>query len=239
MATLPWLFLHGVNNVPSIWLPIVAALDHTLEASCPVLVPLDSMEALGGEIAASLSGPVIVVGHSLGGYVALDVLARHPELIHGIVLINSISQADTQEMASARSELSRRALDGEFFAIAEGAAQRSYHADSLERSELMDQRNEDVKAYGAVRFAAHQTACAARLDRTAELRNFDGPKLVITAGGDAVISPTEQKSMAEYCSADFILISDAGHMLPAEQPERVAQALNNWRHEKFDSLNSP
>ena len=101
MSTLPWLFLHGVNNVPSIWLPIVAALDHTLEASYPVLAPLDSMEALGGEIAASLSGPVIVVGHSLGGYVALDVLARHPELIHGVVLINCVSQADTQEMANA------------------------------------------------------------------------------------------------------------------------------------------
>lgn len=85
-----------------------------------------------------------------------------------------------------------------------------------------------LEGYGPERYAAHSRACAIRPDRTALLRDSAVPRLVVAADTDLVIPTEKQKAMADQLGADFAQVAQAGHMLPAEQPEALAEAVSGW-----------
>jgi pimeloyl-ACP methyl ester carboxylesterase len=221
-------FLHGINNVPDIWLDIVAGLDTGFAVHRPLLEAHQTMTEVAEAAMVGVSGPFVLVGHSFGGYVALDVLARYGSQTRGIALINSSCGADSNEMRSARSDLAQRALQDEYMQLASAASHRTFHPDSLDRKELMIQREKDLVGYGAERFAAHQIASARRDDRSTILQDYDGEKLVIAASDDQVISLASQQAMATASQAQIFEVSGCGHMLPAEKPKQVSQILQSW-----------
>jgi pimeloyl-ACP methyl ester carboxylesterase len=56
-----------------------------------------SLELMADDVAQQLPGEVIIAGFSMGGYVALALAEKHPELVAGLALINSQAAADTEE----------------------------------------------------------------------------------------------------------------------------------------------
>jgi pimeloyl-ACP methyl ester carboxylesterase len=50
------------------------------------------------------AGPFLLVGHSMGGYVALEYLHRYPLKVAGIVLVNSYASADTEKRKQNREQ---------------------------------------------------------------------------------------------------------------------------------------
>lgn len=224
----PWLFLHGINNAPAIWQPITEALHVTSSSQCPLLPARDSVDEIALELAVKLERPHLLVGHSFGGYVALALLEQRPELVAGIVLINSHARADTDAVRQVRAQSAEAARKGQFMTLVEAVAARVYHPANVANTTLAQQRLQDAQTYGEERFIAHQAACARRPDRSQILREYSGPKLVLASEQDLVIDPASQKSLAQQCGADFQMLKSAGHMLPAEQPLAVAEALAEW-----------
>jgi pimeloyl-ACP methyl ester carboxylesterase len=229
----PWLFLHGINNTPAIWVPISAAISCATTTNAPFLPAVADTDA----IAASLwqaqervepGNPMVIVGHSFGGYVALAMLEQHPECVGGIVLINSHTRQDSQAVRLVREQTATAAENGDYAALVDAVKERVYHASNVNDPKLNQQREQDAQTYGPLRFAAHQRACAKRPDRSRLLQEFTGHKLVLASEEDLVIATDHQQEMANNCGATFEVIAKAGHMLPAEQPARVADAINAW-----------
>src|SRR5215831_2266173 len=93
------LLLHGLGGAASNWVSIAPAL----AARCGVLVPelpghggstalpapVLTLDPYADRVAALLRTPALVVGHSLGGVVALRLALRHPQLVRGVVLAGS------------------------------------------------------------------------------------------------------------------------------------------------------
>ena len=186
------------------------------------------IDAIGRLVWDECPDNAVLVGHSFGGYVALAMLAQRPAAVAGIALVNSHAGADKEAAQAIREQSAQAADAGKYSQLVEAVTKRVYHPDNLSNDHLMRHREAEAIGYGAARFAAHQRACARRPDREAVLRQFTGAKFVVTSEIDLVIDPAEQRSLAQRCDAAFHSIGGAGHMLPAEQPQRLAAQLTAW-----------
>jgi pimeloyl-ACP methyl ester carboxylesterase len=170
---------------------------------------LDRIEALAGALAPaveSLDGPRALVGHSLGGAVALELARTRPELVDGLVLIAS----------GARLPVPEAALD-------------SVHSDpAAERRRLMEAfvADPDLPISGEVGaalaecddavLAADYAACAAA-DLRGRLAAVRAPALVIAGGDDRLTPPWLSEELArELPMAQLILVPGARHMPMAD-----------------------
>lgn len=225
-----FLFLHGVNNTPNSWMGVCNRLEaQDFVTKALFLPPRDTVEAIAREMLTCLdSGPYWVIGHSFGGMVALALAEVAIEKIAGIALVNSIAGADTDEIRAARFERIAKAEQGGYRALATAASSRAYHPQNQSRQDLQTARTSEIDQYGEGRFISHQKAMAARPDRTAFLKQLTCPKLAVIGDGDVVIPADKQRAMASECGMEFVVVDVAGHMLPMEQDEALADVLMKW-----------
>src|SRR5262245_14054220 len=91
--------LHGLGGAASHWTAVAAALAETCRVLVPELpghgastalpAPVPTLDAYADRIGAVLDAPAVLVGHSLGGVVALRLALRRPQLVRGVVLAGS------------------------------------------------------------------------------------------------------------------------------------------------------
>lgn len=221
-------FLPGVNNVASLWEPVIAAMHHEFTATMIDLPALESVEQIAAKLRQQLPDTFVLVGHSFGGMVGLAMLEAYPESVQAIALIATRAEADTAAAGAAKRQ---RAADAtvhghEKFVL--GNASRVFHPDYADDPRILEQREKDVKEYGTDRYVAHNIAMADRADRTHVLGNTSIPKLIIAPGADLVIPADYQLGLAAEADANSAVIENTGHMLPAEDPARLAAALDSW-----------
>lgn len=112
----PLLFLHSFGHTKTMWLP---QLSYFLQKGYRVIAPdvrgygestyvraNYSVTSLSDDIASfvellEIRKPVIV-GISMGGYIALDIHERHPEMLGALVLSNTKAEADSEEIKGRR-----------------------------------------------------------------------------------------------------------------------------------------
>ncbi len=183
---------------------------------------LETLDHLG------LSGPVVLGGLSMGGYVALSIAARHPERLRGLMLINTRSAADTPETARVREGLAQ---------IVESSGQVDPVVGTMlpkllapgtaaARPDLAQATSAVMKATAPASVAACLRGLATRPDRTADLSGITLPTLVIAGEHDQLIPRSESEQMARALPhGELVVIPDAGHLAPLENPEATNAAI--------------
>lgn len=192
---------------------------------------IHTMEFLADTVAAGLRalgiGRCTVVGHSMGGYVALALCERHPELLDGVVLLSSTPYADTEEKAAARrreidlvragkKELLCRTAPAAGFAERNRARLRDAIADLEEQVVVTEDEGIVALLNGMI----------ARPDRSELLRTTKVPVRFILGREDGYI-PAEraEKMVGDHPEAEAVWIENAGHMAFVEEPETTARAI--------------
>jgi len=160
---------------------------------------------------AGLEGDVVLVGHSLGGAVALELARTRPGLAQGLVLVATGARMPVPEevLAQVRSDFAaaRDRLVSRSFAHPPGSA-----ADRLRRT--VDACGEDV-------LAADYAACAG-FDLRGALGDVDVPALVIAAGADTLTPPWLSEELArELPLALMAMVPGAGHQVIVEGARAV------------------
>ena len=227
-AALPVVLVPGLNNSAGTWRDVLAALPEDVTGIAVDCPPLPDIGAVADALLADLPERFVAVGHSFGGYVVTAMLAHRPERVAGLVLVNTGDNADTPQQAAGRIARSREVAAGDeaaYEAFAMGLAARAYHPDHAGDEKLLADRLTGVREYGSKRYAQHLLACANRPDRSALLAGTDVPILVLTADHDQVVPGEAQAEMARRIGAQQRIVPTSGHMLPAEQPAAVADAI--------------
>lgn len=238
------LMLHGFPLSREIWDAQAAALQKTARVIRPDLRGMGRssssdgpylMEALAGDISVVLDSmqveKVTLIGHSLGGYVALAFARMYAERVSGMVLVCSRLCADAPEKAREREELADRIESEnsmepalEAFLPALLAPETFSRAPEIAaRVTAIIRRNDPRGAAAMLRGMAQRSGS----EDIAE--DLDMPVLVIGGDRDAMLPPGEIASMAKlFPRGEAQRIENSGHLSMLEQPAALAEALALW-----------
>jgi pimeloyl-ACP methyl ester carboxylesterase len=236
------LLLHGFPLSRAMWVDQLSGIGSIYRVIAPDLrghgespVPegvytMDSMADDVVELLETLeiSGPVVVGGLSMGGYVALSLAARYPTRVRALMLMDTKAAADTPEAAQAREVTAQAVLAADSAAPVVdamlprlfGKMTREQHPERVEPIKDIMSRMSPRGIAGAVR------GMAARPDRRADLPKIVVPTLILVGDEDVITPQAEAKSMADALpNARLEVISQAGHLAPYENPSDANAAI--------------
>lgn len=220
------LLLHGASGNATTWDPVLRATG--LQARALDLPgrgdshgpPRDRVEHTAAWLAEQLSGtdPAVVVGHSYGGAVALQLALDAPDRVRAVVLVASASRLRVHpsilEAVAASTPEAPYRLDAAFSENTPADAIAAYHrlaATTPPASALAD-----------------WTACN-HFDVRARLGELTFPVLVLHGDQDVLTVPKHQALLADALAAGTRqVVPGAGHMLPWEAPTAFAEAVSSW-----------
>jgi pimeloyl-ACP methyl ester carboxylesterase len=208
-------------QLPALWAfgPVTIA-DHKRD---------DSMAGIARRILASAPPRFALAGHSMGGYVAFEILRQAPGRVVKLALLDTAARPDTPEQSERRRSQIAIAAGGRMQAIVELQLPVLVHASRRADAALRRQIELMAEETGAEAFIRQQTAIMTRPDSRPTLAAIRCPSLVLVGEQDELTPPDRAREMAEgIAGARLVTVADCGHMCALEQPERVTQELVAW-----------
>lgn len=237
----PLLFIHGFPLNRGSWSKQVEGLSASHRVIVPDLSGFGASEAGQGLMSMNRfaedlftlclqlkTGPVTVIGHSMGGYIALAFEKAYPLFLNGLVLVSTKAGADTPDAAMARRDTAKKVLAEGIGSVVTAMAPKMLAATNTDRA--MAQAVLDIMWSASPRGVENALlGMAERSDERANLKNIRIPTLVITGTDDTVIAPAESVDLADAIpGAHLVMIPHAGHLVAFEQPLAFNGALKNW-----------
>jgi 3-oxoadipate enol-lactonase len=170
---------------------------------------------------------VVVVGLSMGGYVALRALERNPERFRGAVLCDTRSEADSMD-AKLRRFAGVATVQADGSGVFADAFVKSIFAPSSfsRRKEEIAAIHQIISRTPPLSIAGTLLALAARTDTTPSLVNISVPVLILVGKEDAVTPPAAAEAMHERIrGSELQVIPNAGHLSNLENPSAFNHAL--------------
>lgn len=194
-----------------------------------------SLERLADDVCALLDDRgldrAVVGGVSMGGYVTMAFLRRHPERVSGVVLADTKATADDEAARAKRERIARTILEEHHPRVLLEDVLPTLLGDTTraERPEVLGDVQSMVESAPAAAVAWAQRAMARRPDSTATLREVGVPALVVVGDEDALSPVAAAQQMADALpKADLVTIPGAGHLSPVERPDAFAAAVLDW-----------
>ncbi len=194
-------------------------------------LPEPSIDASAQAVAAALDSAgiarAVVVGLSMGGYVALALAERRPDLVAALGLVDTKSEADSAQARDNRLRIAASVESSESVDAVRPMARTLVGETTLAaRPELSEQVGAWIGEQSPRFVAWSQRAMAARPDRTHVLERFTGPVTVVV-GDEDTLTPfvAAEHMVAASRHALLVVVPHAGHLTAVEQPGAVAAAL--------------
>ena len=207
----------------------VAGLAEVADIRVADLTRSETMADLARDaLAQAASGDFALAGHSMGGYVALEILRQAPERIRALALLNTNARPDSTDSTENRKRLMALA-ERDFNAAVATLLERQLTPAHLGDPAITATIAQMAQSVGREAFARQQKAIIGRIDSRPHLAKIRCPTLVVAARDDAIM-PLEvlQELAGGIPGATLEIVEDSGHMATLEQPEAVTQALHMW-----------
>jgi pimeloyl-ACP methyl ester carboxylesterase len=193
--------------------------------------PAPSLETSADAVAATVRAAgldrVVVAGLSMGGYVAMALLERHPDLVAGIALVDTRSTADDDAGRANRLRVADAVLAAGDLAELAGTPRTQLSEHGYERRpDLVNRVGGWIDDQRPAGVAWSQRAMAARPDRTTVLAACHVPAVVVVGEEDRITPVAAAEHMMDVLpDAALVLVPGAGHLSSVEDPGTVAEAL--------------
>jgi pimeloyl-ACP methyl ester carboxylesterase len=229
------LLVHGSVVTRKMWLPQLRGLSdayHVLAPDLPGHGALADMpftfsaaaQTLAEVIRQEAQGRALVVGLSLGGYIAMELAQHSPELVAGLVLSGASFNFD--------------GVLGPYLKFASWLMQRGWLKLGKEKSEervrrmfppaLADVAEEQLRAGVYPDALAPSYAEMAGRDFSAALADYPGPSLILNGERDKSSRKGESKFVSAARQGRAQTIPDAGHACNLDQPEQYNRAVREF-----------
>jgi pimeloyl-ACP methyl ester carboxylesterase len=195
-----------------------------------------TIEGMAEATLAAQDRPVIAVGFSMGAIVAAEMARRAPEMVAALGLIAFNASADLPERAAVRPRQQADVRNGHLGTIVADELKPNYLADANRRdAKLLDTVMQMALALGPEIFVAQSEALRLRSDLRPALSTFTLPVLLACGSEDRLCPPAWHRAWADMIGphARFAEIAEAGHLLPLEQPDALAETIRGWLAEEI------
>ena len=173
-------------------------------------------------------GPLHLAGHSMGGYVALEIVRQAPARVAGLALLNTHARPDSPEATANRRRLLALA-DHDFKSVIETLLPKLMTAAHVKDPALAGIVDTMALGVGKEAFVRQQEAIIHRPDSRPTLATIRVPTLVV-AGREDQLMPLEwlTELAAGIPGARLEVIDGCGHLSPIEKPREVIALLRRW-----------
>ena len=243
-AGLPLLFIHGYPLSRRIWEPQIEGLADVARVIAPDLrghgesgasTGPFSMDMLADDCQAlmealGITGPVVLCGLSMGGYVTFAFYRKYPEKVAGLILAATRAGEDSPEGKANRDKAAQLAREGGPKAIVESMlpkmlSRRSYG----EHPALVQKLSEIMNAISLDGILGDLMGMKSRPDSTPTLSQINKPTLILHGSDDQLIPMSEAQAMQEAIpGARLKIFPDAGHLLNMEQAQNFNAAVREF-----------
>ncbi len=215
----------------------VAALQSRYDCRVFAFRDHDSLRDMADDLLAAVPEKFTLIGLSLGGYLAFEVLRVAPGRVERLVLIDTTAVADTPARREGRLSDIAKVEAGGIDALIPELPRRWLLPAHAQRADLVALMADMARAIGARGQRNQQAAMLARPDSHADLSRVRVPTLILCGRQDPVTPVADHEAMARCVpGARIEVIENCGHLSTIEQPEAVSRVLVDWLHETDDAL---
>jgi len=239
----PLVFIHGFCESSNIWKSLTKELSNDFRIICPDLPgfgqsPLPennfSLEEIGDDIIAWLKSldieQCIVIGHSLGGYISLEILRKHHDFVKGIGLFNSSAFEDLADKKENRNKLINFIGEHGVEPFLNTFVPSLFYSETAKKHQKTIEtiRNEGllIDPKSVMRYAA---AMRDRIDSLDLLHKYHDRILLISGEYDQNVLLEKSKAMAKILDKENAhIIHDSAHMSLFEQSDLCYDAIREF-----------
>jgi pimeloyl-ACP methyl ester carboxylesterase len=237
------LLLHGFCESGNLWRSLSRELSDDFQIICPDLPgfgksPLSnrnfSLEDIADELVnwskAQGIQSCVVIGHSLGGYISLEILRKYPDFAKGIGLINSSAFEDPADKKENRNKLIEFIQEHGVAPFLSTFLPSLFYPETLDAHQgIINELREDGMSIAAESVIGYSAAMRDRSDSTDLLNAYHDRILLISGEYDQNVPMEKSKAMAAYLGKENVhVVPDSAHMSIFEQRELCYNALTKF-----------
>lgn len=213
----------------SLWDELINTLPREWKIFRATLKKGQTIKEIAQNIVENAPENFVLIGFSLGGYVARSIVEQFPEKVKALILIASSLRSDTEEQKSQKLTAIRLNSEKTFRGLSSISIEKTLHPSNAQNRNLIKKIQEMGKALGYAEFVKQSM-----LDRSSyDMSKITCPTLIISGANDQLRSNDEAIELLDQLPhAKLETINNTGHMIPIEQPKVLAQVISAWLSEK-------
>ncbi|MEO1009526.1 MAG: alpha/beta hydrolase [Planctomycetota bacterium] len=222
-------FLHGLVGLNEHWEDVVRQVEasvHCVLLQVPLLdlrgddCSIDGVTRLTVDfLERHVDGPVVLVGNSFGGHVALRVALQRPDLVRGLVLAGSSGLIEKSMVSDVQLRPSRAWLERKI-------AELFHDPERYMRASDIERAHQQLSERGGARAMVRLSRSARRNHLGERIANIETPTLLIWGREDIVTPPEAAEQFASRLpNARIVWFDRCGHVPMMEHPEPFAAEL--------------
>ena len=228
----PLVLIPGTLCTSALWEHQYRSFSADREVIIPDITRDASVKEMAERILNSVSGSFSLVGLSLGGIVAMEVMKEAPERVNKLALLDTNPYPPTKEQIELWNNQQKQVRAGGFEQMISEqflpSAVFQEHAGEGVKA-VIRQMSRDVGEEGYFRQLEVNKTRPGAVDA---LSAVNCPSLVLAGRQDALCGPSMQEDLAKKIpGAALVLIDQCGHLSPLDQPEAVTSVLSYWLQE--------
>lgn len=223
MDKLPLILLPGLLSDATLWSYQCSHLSDITNIIIPDLNHASTPDEMVAAALVNAPDYFALAGHSMGGWVALEIIRRHPKRVLALGLFNTSALPDSKEKHHARQSMILEAEKNNFSTILNKLIDLFvYNKAVINQVTMMCERN--ISA-----FINQEKAMMMRRDLINMLDIITCPTLIIHSENDAIFNLQDSQLLKQHIKhATLSVIKNCGHMSPIESPDIVTQLMKAW-----------
>lgn len=226
-----WAAQTSLADVATLVMPDLRGFGGSLAAA-----PIESIRQLADDSAAVIHAiapgeRAVVCGLSMGGYVAEQMAVHHPEVVRGLVLVDTRIEADTEAARAGRRDLAERVARVGSRIAAEAMVPKllAPTSDQRLRSPVAESLRRMILEADAATIQQALAALADRPDMTDAMRAVRVPTLLIVGEQDSITPPEVMRAITGVMpQARLAVVPGCGHMTPMEDADAFNRLVRDF-----------
>lgn len=234
--------LHGFGESAAVWKHQVQALQKDYKVYLPDLpgtgdselsdnMSLDGIaDSIAGLLQAEKVNSCILIGHSMGGYIALAFAEKYGGMLRGLGLFHSSAFADNEEKIATRQKGIQFMKQHGAYEFLKTSIPNLYSSATKENQPALVQEHLSlVKDMKAAALISYYEAMMQRPDRSGILKNALFPVLIVLGAEDTAVPMEQGLKQCSLPNLSYIhILYRSGHMGMVEEPEKSNELLTGF-----------